>query len=335
MTAPSHTERLDGAAATASSAGEGSALASPTGDRGGGVSSLACASVKPNRLLQSSRDLGWRGLLLDHHQGTGKSDVFETLPTNDVTLVVATRGRSLIQVFKQSRWRSALYDVGNAGLTEPHGTTRMFWQALDADARFETAHLYLSGSIVSDVAEEYRRAGSRHMDHPLSSLVFKDEAVGAIAGSLLLAMRQGAPPLYAEQASRFVISHLLTRHARWWDPDSDCRVAPMISDRQVARVLEYMSARFAEDLTLPELAAEACISVNHFVRRFRERIGVTPFAYLTRLRIEAAQRMLLTSDIAISEIASLCGYSNAGAFSSAFHRHVGSSPRSYRTNRTT
>lgn len=297
------------------------------------AASLECASVRPNRLLQSSRELGWRSLLVDHHQGWGVSPVFETLPTSDVRLVVATRGRNLIQVFKGGRWHSALYDVGNVGIIGPMHTTRMHWQTLTPNDSFENVHLYLPEALVSDVAEEYRRAGSRHADHPLTTLVFQDQALTGIAGMLLAALQQGAPSLYADQASRFIVAHLLARHARWWDADGDRRMAPVMSDRQIARVLEYMSARLADDLTLAELAAEACISVNHFVRRFRERTGVTPFAYLTKLRIEAAQRMLLTTDIAISEIASLCGYLNAGAFSSAFQRHVGSSPRSYRAKR--
>lgn len=297
------------------------------------AASLACASVKPNRLLQSSRNLGWRGLLLDHLQGSGRSPVFETHPTEDVTLVVATRGRSMIQVFKYGAWRFAMYDVGNAGLTCPHDISRMSWQALGQENHFETAHLYLSASVVRDVEEEFRHAGSRRGEQPLSALVFQDLTISSIAGRLLNAMRDSAPSIYAEQASRFIVTHLLARHALLWDVDSDRRAPPTMTDRQVARVVEFMSARFAEDLTLGELAAEACISVNHFVRRFRERIGVTPFTYLTRLRIDAARRMLMTSDLAISEISSLCGYANAGAFSRVFQRHVGSSPRAFRANR--
>jgi AraC family transcriptional regulator len=295
--------------------------------------SLTCASVKPNRLLQSSRELGWRGVLLDHLQGLGTSPVFETHPTGDVTLVVATRGRSLVQVFKNGAWRTAMYEVGNAGLTCSNDVSRMSWQALGSHDVFETAHMYLSASVIRDVEEEYRRTGSRYIDQPLSALVFRDPTLSSIAGALLNAMHRSAPSLYAEQASRFIVTHLLARHAQWWDADSDRRSAPIMSDRQVARAIEYMSARLGDDLTLSELAAEACISVNHFVRRFRERTGVTPFVYLTRLRIEAARRMLTTSDLPISEIGCLCGYSNAGAFSSAFQRIVGSSPSALRARR--
>jgi AraC family transcriptional regulator len=297
------------------------------------AASLVCTSVKPNRLLRSSRDLGWRSILLDHQRGVGRSPVFETHPTEDVTLVVATWGRSMIQVLKNGAWRTAMYEVGNAGLTCPNDTSRMSWQALGPDDRFETAHMYLSASLVRDVEEEYRRAGRPSSEQPLSALVFQDPTLSSIAGTLLSAMHRSAPSLYAEQASRFIVTHLLARHAQWWDVESDRRAAPVLSDRQVGRAIEYMSARLGEDITLKELAAEACISVNHFVRRFRERTGSTPFAYLTRLRMDAARGMLSTSELPISEVAALCGYSNAGAFSSAFQRHVGSSPSTFRGER--
>lgn len=297
------------------------------------AASLAAASAKPNRLLRSSRDLGWRGLLLDQLEGAGRSSVFETQATEDVTLVVATRGRNLIQVLRRGRWNSCLYDVGAVGMIGPLDSAKMHWQSLSPENRFENVNLYLPAAIVRDVAEEYRRAGSSNTDQPLSALVFQDPAIAGIAATLLTALHQSAPSLYAEQASRFLAAHLLARHAQWWDEDADRRAPSPMSDRQISRVLEYMSGRLGDDLTLSELAGEACISVNHFVRRFRERTGLTPFAYLTRLRIEAAQRMLLTSDIAIAEIGTLCGYSNAGAFSAAFQRHVGVSPRSYRMRR--
>ncbi|MGF7150013.1 AraC family transcriptional regulator [Sphingomonas zeicaulis] len=292
--------------------------------------SLDCASAKPNHLIASSRDLAWRGLLLDHHRGLGKSDVFETHATGDVTLVVATRGRSMIQVFKQGRWHTALYESGNAGLTRPGETTRMSWQALDADNRFETAHLYLSSAIIGEVAEEYRRIGTRYSDQPLSALVLRDPTVAALAVEILGAMHEQMPGIYEEQATRFLAAHLLARHAGWWEPESDRRAPEAFGDRQLARVLDYMSSHFGEELTLAALAREACISVHHFVRRFRERLGMTPFAYLTTIRIEAARRMLRTTDLTVAEIGRHCGYTSAGSFSSAFHRQVGATPRIYR-----
>jgi AraC family transcriptional regulator len=216
--------------------------------------------------------------------------------------------------WQDSREHSATYGPGNAGLTQSFETTRMTWQALEPDNQFETLHLYLSGTIIAEVAEEYRRIGTPHIDRPLSALVFRGMMIGTVAGEVLNAVQQEASGIYAEQVARFLAAHLLARHSRWWNPDDDTRQPPLLGD-----------------LTLAELAGEACISVHHFVCRFREQMGVTPFAYLTMLRLEAGKRMLRTSDMTVAEIAHLCGYTSPGSFSSTFRREVGSTPRDYRS----
>ena len=170
---------------------------------------LRCASAKPNLLLASSRDIGWRSLLLDHQQGRGRADIFETHRTDDVTLVVATRGRSLIQVAKSNLWHTAVYEEGASGLTEGGDTTRMFWQALDSANLFETANIYLPAMLVAETADEYRRAGTPTSRAPLSALVFRDPTIASVAQALLSGLSQQAPALYADQTARFLIAHLL------------------------------------------------------------------------------------------------------------------------------
>jgi len=95
-------------------------------------------------------------------------------------------------------------------------------------------------------------------------------------------------------------------------------------------VIEFISSHFAEPLTLEQLAAEACISKYHFVRLFRDRVGQSPHRYLAEIRLDAAQRMLISSELSIAEIALECGYSTATHFSTAFARRVGMSPTSFR-----
>jgi AraC family transcriptional regulator len=173
--------------------------------------SLQCASAKRNSLLRSSRSLNWTALLVDHHQARGTSDVFETHPTDDVTLVVASSGRHLIDVFKHGRAYSATYEIGNVGLTQPEETTRMRWQSLSRGSPFETIHLYFSSQIVNEVADELRLIGTPGSDRALSELVFRDPMIANIAAELVTAIQSGAPALYADQAVQFLATHLVCR----------------------------------------------------------------------------------------------------------------------------
>lgn len=292
--------------------------------------SLSCAGVKPNSLLKSSRSHGWMSLLLDHHRGLGASDLFETHATPDVTLVVAVRGRHQVEVQSRGHWRSAVYQAGAGGLTPGGETTRLRWRSLPDHGAFETAHIYLPAALFEALAHEYGRAGTRLATRPLSSLIFQDQVVAAAATALVDAVAQGAPELYAEQCARWLATHLLAHQAAWWDPTSDWRKAAPLSDRRLAHVADFMSAHLAEPLGMERLAKEAGISVHHFTRRFREQTGLTPYDYLTKLRMEAAHRLLRTSGLSIAEIAHQTGYGQPAAFSAAFRRRFSETPKAVR-----
>lgn len=125
----------------------------------------------------------------------------------------------------------------------------------------------------------------------------------------------GADDLYAESAAEFLTTHLLTRgrHERLPGPEHGA----------VRAGIAVMHDRLAEPLTLADIAAEAHLSVYHFVRVFRAATGETPYRYLTRLRIERARGLLTDSDLTIGQIAERCGFASPGALSTAFLGHVG------------
>jgi AraC family transcriptional regulator len=91
-----------------------------------------------------------------------------------------------------------------------------------------------------------------------------------------------------------------------------------------------MRDRLAEPLTLAQIAAEAHLSVYHFIRVFRAATGETPHRYLTKLRIERARELLADRDLTIAQVARRCGFAGPGALSTAFLAHVGVRPSVYR-----
>jgi AraC family transcriptional regulator len=100
--------------------------------------------------------------------------------------------------------------------------------------------------------------------------------------------------------------------------------------RVVERVIETMSDRLDERLSLDDLAALAFFSPYHFHRVFRQVTGIPPGRFFAALRIEAAKRLLLTSDLSVTEICLAVGYMSLGTFTSQFTRLVGISPRRLR-----
>ena len=131
--------------------------------------------------------------------------------------------------------------------------------------------------------------------------------------------------LYAESAAAFLAVHLLTRHSGRPRPRM-----PLREDARVRAVVDVMRDRMAEPLTLTDLAGEVHLTVYHFVRVFKEATGETPHRFLTRIRLEQAERLLRATALPVAAIAPRCGFASPGALSTAFLRHTGLRPSAYR-----
>jgi len=100
--------------------------------------------------------------------------------------------------------------------------------------------------------------------------------------------------------------------------------------RRVMRAREFLHTNFGRDVTLAELAGEACMSEFHFLRSFNEAFGATPARYVERLKIARARDLLGNSRLPVKVVASQSGYGNFSAFCRSFRRTTGMTPRMFR-----
>lgn len=98
----------------------------------------------------------------------------------------------------------------------------------------------------------------------------------------------------------------------------------------VEKVILTMRERLSDDLSLDDLAAVACMSPYHFNRVFRQLTGIPPGQFLSALRLEAAKRLLLTTERSVTEICFEVGYNSLGTFTSRFNLLVGLPPGQFR-----
>ena len=96
------------------------------------------------------------------------------------------------------------------------------------------------------------------------------------------------------------------------------------------RMLAYIHDHYGEPISVDDIAAAAGISAREAYRCFKQVLSVTPTAYLTRQRLDAASRMLAETDAPVTEIALDCGFSSPGYFCKVFRAATGRSPREYR-----
>ncbi|WP_110207227.1 AraC family transcriptional regulator [Nocardioides daejeonensis] len=101
-----------------------------------------------------------------------------------------------------------------------------------------------------------------------------------------------------------------------------------LADERLAPLLIAMHESPGEEWTLPAMARVAGMSRSSFAAAFKECVGQTPADYLTRWRIVVAQDRL-RAGASVARTAHELGYANAAAFSRAFSRCVGVSPRAW------
>jgi AraC family transcriptional regulator len=100
----------------------------------------------------------------------------------------------------------------------------------------------------------------------------------------------------------------------------------MLAVWQERRAKELLAGNLAGNITLSELANTCELSVRHFTRAFRASTGMSPRAWLLRLRVEKAKHLLTSSRRVLAEIALDCGFTDQSHFTRTFRRSVGMSP---------
>ncbi len=128
----------------------------------------------------------------------------------------------------------------------------------------------------------------------------------------------------------FVAERLLRVHSRTWAESErlGCARAATRAElyRRVSRARDYISAMFAESLTLREVAQVACLSPNHLLRSFRRAYGMTPHQFLTERRLQEGKRLLETGACSVTETCFAIGFESIGSFSTLYRKHYGMAP---------
>ena len=169
------------------------------------------------------------------------------------------------------------------------------------------------------------------------------QLIGQAAGQFLSGLRElpflakgGSCPAAAELMDRLAEEKETHSRARSQlayallcelaDADSAAPTLPPL----VQAAIEDIRANYAGLYGVEELSERLGVSKSHLVRTFTAAIGVPPGRYLTTVRIEAAQRLLLHREYTLDVVASLCGFSGANYLCRVFKKETGQSPAQWR-----
>jgi AraC-like DNA-binding protein len=102
--------------------------------------------------------------------------------------------------------------------------------------------------------------------------------------------------------------------------------------RYLMRAKDLVDARYAEPITVDDLAAAAGLSRAHFSRMFTRTFGESPREYLQTRRLERAASLLRYTDRSVADICVMVGLRSLGSFTTSFARVYGLPPAAYRAS---
>ena len=106
--------------------------------------------------------------------------------------------------------------------------------------------------------------------------------------------------------------------------------APRESSLRLKAMLSFIHENYARPIRVRDVADAAGVCERECFRCFTQSLDLTPTAYLTRHRVDAAARLLRESSMSAAEIAAACGFSDASYFGKVFRRAFGCTPAQYR-----
>ncbi|WP_417952755.1 AraC family transcriptional regulator [Flagellimonas myxillae] len=104
--------------------------------------------------------------------------------------------------------------------------------------------------------------------------------------------------------------------------------------QKLNRVLEYIDNHLDEKIELKTLAELSHFSPFHFHRIVKALLGEPIGAYITRIRLETAAKMIRYSQMSVEEIGYAVGYDTPSSLTKAFKQHFGTTPSAYRKSKS-
>jgi AraC-like DNA-binding protein len=109
-------------------------------------------------------------------------------------------------------------------------------------------------------------------------------------------------------------------------------VAAVPPSRYLLRARDLADRRYAESITVADMARAAQLSPAHFSREFRRTFGESPHQYLLTRRLERAATLLRTTDWSVARICFAVGTKSQATFTTSFRTHFGLTPTAYRAS---
>jgi AraC family transcriptional regulator len=282
---------------------------------------------RTNRLIAHSQDAGWRSLHAASFEEAPLS-VDEPAVGHPSLIYHLARPTRVMRRIEGSPCEQAL--IGPRRFCITPGDVSSQWRHA---GRPEILQVYVRQSVFDRTIQELYGADATAVTLvPRFAIV--DPMLEQLAIAILEALRDGLSEdgLYVDTIAQMMAVHLARRHSSRAN-STPARAAVGVSRHAVRRLVEFIEAHLADDLSLDTLSAEAGLSPLYMSRVFKAAVGQPPHRYVLGRRVERAKELLRNTETPIAEVACATGFSSQSHLSNWFNRAVGVSPAAYRRHR--
>jgi transcriptional regulator GlxA family with amidase domain len=204
---------------------------------------------------------------------------------------------------------SGAFTLGAAGLLDGRSCTTHWYHVDDLRSRYPRAHVVPDVLYVDDgpiTTSAGTAAGIDACLHLVREELGSEAANGIARRMVVPSYREGGQAQFIE------------------------RPVPETDAVTLGPLLDWMVENLHEDVSVDALAARAHMSPRTFARRFRAETGTTPHAWITRQRVQHAERLLEQTDEPIERVATLSGFGSATLLRHHFVKQRSTTPQAYR-----
>ena len=272
-------------------------------------------------VLSSSTALGWQGLVAEFHSLPASQ--YPQHYVQEHRLAIMRGHKPITFEWKQGNsWKSRQLHRGTFLLQsdgEPN-TPRWFEQ-------FEIIAIAIKPSFVARCFQDTINCDLVHFQECRAEY---DPHIAQFANRFEaeLVNRSYGGTLYGESLALAFSLYLLEQYRTHSTPLTLPK--GKLSSIQLKTIIEYIHAYLDSELSLVELALQLNLSTFHFARLFKKSLGVSPYKYVLRSRIDRAKRLIaVDSNISLSDIALQTGFYDQTHLGKAFKQYVGMSPKAF------
>jgi AraC family transcriptional regulator len=279
-------------------------------------------TVVPHPPLLTSKRLGWRGINVQSHCQPAWQSPEANYLQHVIVIVNASKGAIQAErTIEDQRQKEQLID-GSCVIIPANAKHRGSW---DREVQFTL--LNLEPIHLKQIAHE-----TVNHDHVelIPQFARLDPVISGIGSNLRGELETDGVGgrLYAESATTFLAAHLLRYYCTRPHPLKDYTGG--LPRYKLREAIAYIHHHLGKEISLEAISSHLNMSQYYFCHLFKQSMGVSPYQYVLRQRIEKAKQLLKQQTLAITDVALECGFANQTHFTKHFRKLAGITPKAYR-----